>query len=230
MPIALRTQTSFVRTSGNPDYDPAWPGSPPSNGDCLLMVVSILTQVTVTIPAGWTQLGVQDVGSALRVFAFAKVAASEPAGYHVELAGGGAKGYVWLGAYSGVKTVSTPGFAIAASGSLRSHVCPSLVVPANGWLVNAGGFRRGATGSPSTYTINDASAAERLDFSSDANSGTDAGGAVYDSNRSLAAGTYGRTITSSQDEDSGVVMSFALTPNDPTPIPSGTGARWGIHF
>lgn len=229
MPIALRASGSDLHSSA-----PASPyqlaptfSAQPASGDLLIAVLTSLVQGGITAPAGWTFITSQDQGSSLRSWAYYRVAgASEPLTPTWTL-GNSAKSWGWAGAYSGVATASAPGWAVATPGASTAHGCPSIAVPANGWLVNAGAFRRTATGAASTYTINDGSAAERLDFSSNAGSGNDIGGAVYDSNRALTAGTYARTITSSQGESLDITYSFALTPADAPPL-SGSGARWGI--
>jgi hypothetical protein len=226
--IALRNTATFTLSSGStPNLTPAWAGGvAPTNGDVMIAVISSIVQSAMTAPAGWTQLTTVDQGSSLRTWAYARVASSEPTSNTWTL-GSSAKGFAWVGAYSGASITSTPGWTVATPGGGTAHASAATTVPANGWLVNVGCFRRTATGAASTYTINDASAAERMDFSSNAGSGTDAGGAVYDSNRALTAGSYTRTITSSQSETLDVVYSFVLTPDVLPPL-SGSGARWGI--
>lgn len=230
MPIALRGTGSDTNATSDNDVSPAWSVTP-TNGDVLVAVIASIVQSGITVPAGWTLLGTLDAGSSLRSWAYARVASGEPSSYTWTL-GSSAKSWGWIGAYSGVASASTPGWAVASPLASTAHGCPSIAVPANGWLINAGAFRRTASGSASTFTVNDGSAAERLDFSSNVGSGNDVGGAVYDSNRALAAASYARTITSSLAQDLDVMWSFALTPSDPTPPVggTGTGARWGIHI
>lgn len=228
MPIALRNTATFTAASGSTNnYTANWSGGvAPTNGDVMVAVISSIVQSSMTAPSGWTLLTTVDQGSSLRTWAYARVASSEPTGNTWSL-GSSAKGFAWVGAYSGASIVSTPGWTVSTPGGTTSHTSAAITVPASGWLITAGCFRRTATGSGSTYTINDGSAAERMDFSSNAGSGNDTGGAIYDSNRALTAGSYTRIITSSQAESLDVVYSFVLTPDVLPPL-TGSGARWGV--
>ncbi len=229
MAIAYRTSCNDVNSSGNTTLDPTW-SVVPTNGDVLIMCIASLTQSTITIPAGWNLLDQTDSGSGLRTWLYWKVAASEPSQYNVVLGGGGAKAWAWVAACDDVRDTEDPPGAVATPNlGGTTHACPSVSVPANGWLLNIGAFRRPFSGTR-TYTINDGSAAERFEFATSSASGNDIGGAVYDSNRALTLGSYARTITGSGTESTEVLYSIVLTPATVPPISGGGGSRWGIHL
>ncbi len=229
MAIAFVKWASYSNSSGNYHLYPAWSGGVPVDGTVIVAFATSLTQGVLTPTAGWNLLAQTDSGSGLRAWAYWKVASSEPTTYTFELVTA-AKSWLWVGNYSGVLTTSDPTIT-AATPNLggTSHACPSVAVPANGWLLNSGHFRRSFS-TAHTYTIDDGSASERFEFSSASASGMDVGGAVYDSNRALTNGAYARTITSSAAESTEVLYSVALSPASTGSISGGTGARWGIHL
>lgn len=230
MAIALRGTGSDSNSSGATGLSPGW-NVTPTNGDLCLAFISSIVQSGITIPAGWNLLGSYDMGSSLRAWAYWKVANNEAGGYNFTL-GSAAKSWAWIGAYSGAKTDTAPAFG--QDGDLDTALlCPSLAVPASGWLVNAAATRRAATGAAASFTINDAQAVERFEFHTNAGSGNDAGGAVYDSNRALTAGNVQRTITSNTGQDMAVVFSVAfapaVAPDPPAPV-GGSFRGWGVHL
>lgn len=230
MPIALRTSGNAVRSSSGTSLVPAWASGVPALNDQLLLVIAEIVQDTIGLPAGWSLLGSQDAGTGLRAYAYQKKAsASEAASYSITL-DTATKGWAWIGAYSGVSAVAAVGFGQSTPGSGKTLSAPTLAVPEQGWIVNARASRRAATGSASSHTYSDAvpPAAERFDWSSDANSGNDVAGAVYDSNRPLPASSPSRSITSTITDEHTVMFSFALTPDVLPPLGSGSFVGWGI--
>ena len=219
MAISRRATATATNATSNAVLSPAWDVTP-SNGDLLLAVIAGIVQVSITPPAGWTLLGTQDSGTTLRSWMYSRTAASEPASNTWTLAST-TKCWAWCGAYAGVD-VST-----LVHGRTTGLTTPSLAVPANGWLVSAAAGRHSNTGAPSTWTSSDGLDSERLDFGSNVSSSQDVAGAVYDSNRALAAGSYTRTLSSSNTESQSVAEAFAFGPTV-APAPS-TGARWGVH-
>lgn len=224
MAIARRSTATATSASSTELLEAAW-NVVPVDGDVLVAVVGAIVQATLTPPPGWTLRATQDSGSALRQWLYTKIASGEGPSTQWTLSSA-TKAWVWTGGYSGAD------YASIVFGSTTGLVTPSLAVPADGWLISAGAGRHAATGSASTWTFSDGSGIELLDFGSNAGSGQDIAGAVYDSNRALAAASYSRTLTSTITETTSTSLGLAMGPAGapPPPLPSGSGARWGVHI
>ncbi len=224
MAIARRSKATASSATSTNVLTTTWDVTP-VDGDTLVALVVGLVQTTITPPAGWTQVQTQDSGSALRGWLFTKAAAGESSS-NLWTLGTNTKCFAATAGYSGAD------FSTVVTGSNNGVlVTPSLTVPANGWLFTAAGARHAAAGAgASTWTTSDGSDLELLDFGSNAGSGNDIAGGVYDSNRALAAGSYTRTLTSSKSEVATITFAVAVGPTGAAPPPAGTGARWGVHL
>jgi hypothetical protein len=195
----------------------------------MIAVLAAIVQTTLTPPDGtWISLLTQDSGSNLRMWAYYKFASGEAAGASWGLASA-TKCWGWVGAYAGFDQANAPVAAGAAS-----LTTPSLAVPANGYLITAGAGRHANTGAATSYTSSDGADLELLDFGSNVTASNDVSGAVYDSNRALAAGNYTRTLNPSQAEALAASIAISFGPDTTGgggggTIQSTAGARWGIH-
>lgn len=235
MAVAFRQGASDTHGSSSAAITLTWSGAAPPDGDRMVAMIGVITQTTITAPTGWTLLGQQDNGTSLRMWAYYRDAASEPSSNVWSLASA-TKSWAYVGSYSGVDlTVAPPLFAMATS-SGTAMTAPSITLLDQSWLITAVTGRHTNTGAVTTWTINDASAAERLDFASNVTSSNDVSGAYYDSNRALTpAGAYARTVTASQSEALAALMQVGLSPagsggGTPPPTGTGVGARWGVHL
>lgn len=76
-----------------------------SNGDLLLMLVSVEGDETITTPTGWTQESTNTTGGTTsgdaRVSVFSRTASSEPSSYSVTVSGSGLMGHGCIVSYTG---------------------------------------------------------------------------------------------------------------------------------
>lgn len=228
MAVALRATGSATNGASATAISPAW-NVVPTNGDLLIAVIGMISQTAVTAPSGWTLLGQQDTGTQIRMQAYWRIAASEPASNTWTLAGA-TKCYGWCGAYSGADTAA-PVLSSSSPGPGTAITTPTVTVPVNGWLATAVTGRHANTGSLTTWTSSDGSDAERLDFASNVAGSNDISCVITDSNRALTGGSASRVLTASQAESQTGAMSIAFGPPaaDPPPLGSAAGARWGVH-
>jgi hypothetical protein len=200
-------------------------GATPTSGNVLYAVTGVIgTTVTFTPPSGWTSVKAESTNSNVRLELWRKVAGgSEPSSY-AWTPSIGAKGYAWVGEYSGVDT-TTPEDA-SASGTVTSTTTASATVTvgvANAWTITAGIGRHNFTGSAQAITDGDASDSTRHTHGSNAGSGFDTTCAVFDSNRALSAGADGNTLTSNTTES---VISWI----EVSIRPSGAALTAGVYM
>jgi len=194
--IALRgtPTTAALNTAGTGPVTLNVP-SGVADGDGLVVEIVLNAQVTITAPAGWTQLGTNgDDSTTLRSAIYWRVASSEPASYNWSF-GASTKALLVCKAYSGTDA-TTPFYAQtfkAEAGTATAHTSNTCTLTGGGndWL---GSFGCDRGGTAATWTTSDGSDSERAD---QANTGSSQGSmGSYDSNRTLAAGGYTRTLTS----------------------------------
>lgn len=166
-------------------------------GDLLIGLFGTIGGGTITVPSGWTPIFTDNGSSSNRVSAAYLVAgASEPSSYTASVSIA-AKGWSWVGAYTGVDTaapVDTSGDAFAAN---VASVSPALTVTAaNAWLLYYG-FGRHAAGAAKTLSTSDGSDVSRFAHGTSSGSGSDLSAGVWDSNRALPTGSASRTISTS---------------------------------
>lgn len=199
----------------------------PTSGNLLIAVLTAISQTTITAPTGWVLLGSQDAGSNTRAWAYYKAAgAAEPAS-NTWTIGTATKNWGVVLEYSGWDPATPPVFAGVADASSTSMLTPSIVVPEGGWLVSAAGTRHTATGTASVWSTSDGSDVLRLSFGSNAGTGADIAGGVFDSNRGLVSAAYTRTLTSTNTEGQVAALAVAFGPVQP-PLPPALSARWGV--
>lgn len=204
-----------------------------ADGAFMVAFLGSIVQTTITPPAGWTLEQTQDAGANTRAWTYSRQvsstpgsAAAEPATYTWTL-GVNTKNHGVILAHSGVDSatpISAKAGGTSAAGT--SHASPSVAVTENGWLLTHAAARHATTGVATTWTTSDGLDAERADHGSTAGA-QDISGAVYDSNRALAAGSYSRTLTSSQTESQIALQSIALQVASTSPTGAPTGAPTG---
>lgn len=200
-------------------------GSIPDD-DVLVAFVGELVQGTITPPAGWTLIGTQDAGSNTRMSCYVKESSGEPGSWTWTIATA-TKCAAWVGEYSGVDFATVVG-ALASIASGTALACPAVSLLSNAWLLSAVVTRHTATGTASSFT-GDAGDAERLDFGSNAGSGSDIGFAVYDSAGPLAGGVTLHTITAALTEGQIAGASVGLAPSGALPPATLANCVVGVH-
>ncbi|MEU0078577.1 hypothetical protein ABZY58_11825 [Micromonospora tulbaghiae] len=135
---------------------------------------------------------------------------TEPATYHWDTNASPKTG-AWVGAYRGVDPAAPVVAAQVVAGAAgTSQNTPPVTVPDGGWLVYGVATRHtpGAIGA-TTWSTSD-TATELAELATNSGS-SDLTMAVWDAGP-LPAGTYTRTLTSSQAEGNAVVFALALRP------------------
>jgi hypothetical protein len=228
MTIARRVDGSDPHTSGVTALSVAL-SSVPVDGDMLIAIVfGLLVTDPTAAPSGFTLLGSQAGGANSKSWVYYKTASGESGTYAWSLASQ-VKSGAWVGAYSGVDTTVAPVFASSNPGSAAALACPGVTVGNSGWLISAACCRHSSIATASTWTDSDASDSERLDFGS-GTSGSDIAMSVYDSNRALTAGSYARTLTSTNTEGQIGMWSIALAAAGAPVTPSvALPGRWGVY-
>lgn len=169
------------------------------DGDLLLAFVGLIGQVAITAPDGWTLEGTRDAGANVRVACYRRWAdASEPDDYRWKFSA--YKNWAVIAAYRGVDPDDPVDASSGTSSSGTSHTSPSVTAVSGDWLATAVCARHSFTGSTTTWSTGTGTDSELFDGGSNAGSGVDISGAVYDSNTTVSAGAVSRTLTSSQSE------------------------------
>lgn len=185
------------------------------NGHELVAMIAEVGVGTITAPAGWTLLASVDAGSALRLSAYRKVAASEPASWTWTLSAS-VRNWGWVGAYSGVDlTLVDPVLEIQTA----STTTPGTASPASfafihqaGCAIHASAGVRTASGTATTWTVTNGDT-ERTDLSTNGGSGTDLAALVSDKvNSTDETVDSGSTADASQSQSSMATVALSLIP------------------
>lgn len=199
-------------------------------GHLMIARIMLISQVTVTAPAGWTLVGSQDAGSNLRYLVYRRVASSEPTSYTWTWTGlGFTKNAGRISTYSGVDTTD-PIADFASTGTATSgtsFATNAVTAPSPaGYLAYGVAERHPATGAATTWTTTTIDDAERLDHGTASGSGQDLSHAVFDSARRLDAGDYTRTLTASQTVSQIATFAVVLRPATGLSVATTKGPIW----
>lgn len=216
MAIARVQDAAFDHDTGSTGAWTVTLGGAPTSGNVLYAVTAVIgASVTWTPPSGWTSIKAENGNSNINVTLWRKVAGgSEPSSY-AWTPSIGAKGYAWVGEYSGVDT-TTPEDATPTSNTNQSNVTTVTttitVATANAWTITAGIGRHAFTGSAQALSTSDGSDSSRHSHGSNGGSGFDFSGRIWDSGRTLSAGADAATLTSNTTEGAMSCVEVALRP------------------
>ncbi len=203
----FRTDASTVNASAGTSLVVAKPTGTVS-GDLLLAVIAAASQTTITAPAGWTQVATQDAGANLRSRVYRRTAGGSEGSNYTWTLGASARNYGWIGCYEGFDPTDPVPEALAFTATSGSGFNPTDVEPVEeGTIVTAAVALRTASGSGTTWqATNISDGVERDDSTTNAGSGLDIAGAVYE-------GTSDATsVIASQSQTQVVVWSISLRP------------------
>lgn len=222
MAIARVQDAGFDHDSGSTGAWTVTLGGAPTSGRVLYAVTAVIgSSVTFSQPGGWTSVKAETTNANIRIEVWRKVAGgSEPSSY-AWTPSIGAKGFAWVGEYSGVDT-TTPEDATASGTSTSSATASASVTVgvANAWTITAGIGRHNFTGAAQAITDGDASDSSRHSHGSNGGSGFDFTGAAFDSNRALSAGADANTLTSNTTENAFSWVEVSIKPSG-APLTAG---------
>lgn len=197
-----------------------------ADGNLMVTILELNAAVTVTPPGGWTHATGFAVTSGTNVLdAYYRVASSEPASYTWSF--GSAKCNIACLGYSGTPASSPVDVSNAASTTSPSASTPTITTTGSAdWIISAFSDRDSAAGSTWTTPAGTTPRANLL------NTGSSEGSlAVFDTNGTVAAGSYSYSSTASTTQSNAVAGIIAiLTPAaTATWIPAET-AQYGGYF
>lgn len=177
-----------------------------SAGNVMLAYVALRVDVAFTAPVGWNRIGTGQAETNLRTEMYWKVATgSEPSTYTWSFAGS-AVSHVIIAAYSGVDNTTPVGteFASSPENTTRTaHPCPAVTTAGSRWLITACTDNSTTEGN---HTSSDGLDVRRGMVFANSSIST----SLFDSDRSLAAGTLSRTITSAASTAAAATWTVAL--------------------
>jgi hypothetical protein len=176
------------------------------------------SQRTYTLPTGWTLI--KDVyinnGSGITfqmVVAYKTIASGDGSSYAGTISASTATAAACVSAYSGVQGIGTSNSGTAGVATSVSTGSATSAV-ANSWRVTAGGYSSGSA----SYTISSNEVSRRSTFTADDSGDTGAlQGSLWDSNATVAASSFSRTVSRSANWSAGLAAIFYITPVTGTP-------------
>ena len=217
MAISLRAAGTFDHDTGATG---GWAVPKPTgtaSGDVLIAIVGAIgSSVTFSdTTGGWTLIGSETTNSNINLSAYWRVAGgSEPSTYTFTPSAG-VKGFGCIVAYTGADTTNPIDSSAHNTVTSSATVTPAdTISSSNCWLLVAAIGRHTAAGAGArTWSDSDGSDASRYSHGTNAGSGFDFTGGVFDSNRALTSGSASRTLTTSTStENAASWWAIAIKP------------------